>query len=184
MALEIFSTEIIDVLEGHRQNVNTSSIVRSSVGLVGSALAIGGLIAASFTAGVSLGLAVAGGVIGTLGSATVMGTKVTEFVLSRDAIPMLERYQMNLRERSRCMENSLSDLQKEMERFITEDTDIINTTAVQTATGALRMLGGLPIIIVRVIVRAVTLADAVLPPLSIILDLGILGHSIYNLKRG
>ncbi|XP_062585230.1 uncharacterized protein LOC134246897 [Saccostrea cucullata] len=184
MALEIFCTDIIDKLEGRRQNANISNIVGSSVGLVGSALAIAGLVTAPFTAGVSLGLAVAGGVIGTLGSATVIGTQITEFVLTRDAISMLERYQMNLRERSRCMEKSLSDLQKELERFLTEDTDNISATAVQTATGTLRMLGGLPIIIARVIVRAATLADAVLPPLSIILDLGILAYSIYNLIKG
>ncbi|XP_061169289.1 uncharacterized protein LOC133178587 [Saccostrea echinata] len=184
MALEIFCTDIIDKLEGRRQNANISNIFGSSVGLVGSALAIAGLITAPFTAGVSLGLAVAGGVIGTLGSATVIGTQITEFVLTRDAISMLERYQMNLRERSRCMEKSISDLQKEMERFIMEDTNNINATAVQTATGALRMLGGLPIIIARVVVRAVTLADAILPPLSIILDLGILAYSIYNLATG
>ncbi|XP_062585211.1 uncharacterized protein LOC134246881 [Saccostrea cucullata] len=165
MALEIFCTEIIDVLEGRRQNVNISNIVGSSVGLVGSALAIGGLIAAPFTAGVSLGLIVAGGVIGTLGSFTVMGSKVTEFILSKDAISMLERYQMNLRERSRCMENSLSDLQQEMTR-----TFLIH--------------GGLPVIIGHVILRAVTIANSVLPPLSVILDVGVLAYTISNMKEG
>ncbi|XP_062609270.1 uncharacterized protein LOC134271019 [Saccostrea cucullata] len=184
VALEIFCNNIIDTLEGRRQNANISSIVGSSVGIAGSSLAIAGLVTAPFTAGVSLGLAVAAGVIGTLGSLTVIGTKITEFVLSRKAISRLECYQMNLRENSRCMEKSFRELQDELDKFTTEDADSVAPTVVQAATGALRMLGGFPIIIARVILRAVTIADAILPPLSIMVDVGVLAYSIHNLRKG
>lgn len=110
MALEILCTDIIDELEGRRRNVNISNIVGSSIGMFGSALALAGVIASPFTAGVSLGLTVTGAVIGSLSSATVVGANITETVLNKDANVKFERYFMNLSENCRIMERSLVDL--------------------------------------------------------------------------
>jgi apolipoprotein L len=184
MALEILCGQIIDELEGRRRNVNISNIVGSSVGLVGSALVVAGVATAPFTFGVSLGLAVAGGVVGGLGGLTVVGTNVTEFVMNKDKLSMLERYQMNLSERSRCLDKSLSDLEKEMEIYATQDRVDNSATALQSGTGTLCMLSFLPSVIVRVIARSITVIDVIAPPLSILLDLGVLAFNIYNLVKG
>jgi apolipoprotein L len=184
MALEILCGQIIDELEGRRRNVNISNIVGSSVGLVGSALAIAGVATAPFTFGVSLGLAVAGGVVGGLGGLTVVGTNVTEFVLNKDKLSMLERYQMNLSERSRCLDKSLSDLKKEMEKYATQDRADNSATALQTGTETLRMLSFLPSIVVRVITEAITAVDVIIPSLSILMDLGVLAFNLINLIKG
>ncbi|XP_062569720.1 uncharacterized protein LOC134231770 [Saccostrea cucullata] len=87
MALELLCIEIIDGLECRRKIVNIASIVGSSVGLVGAALAVGGLIAAPFTAGVSLGLTIAGGVVGGVGGFTSAGSKISEFILNKATYP-------------------------------------------------------------------------------------------------
>lgn len=185
MALEILCTDIIDELEGRRRNVNISNIVGSSIGMFGSALALAGGIAAPFTAGVSLGLTVTGAVIGSLSSATVVGANITETVLNKDANEKFERYFMNLSENCRIMERSLVDLEYEMEKIKLEDTDEIDTATLQTAAaGALSIIGGVPIVIARIILRGASLVDTLFPPLSAILDFGVLGYNIFNLVKG
>lgn len=184
MALEILCTDIIDELEGRRRNVNISNIVGSSIGVFGSALALAGGIAAPFTAGVSLGLTVTGAVIGSLSSVTVVGANITETVLNKDANEKFERYFMNISEHSRIMVRTFEDLEKEIEKIELTDTDEIDTAKLQTAAGALHMIGGVPVVIARIILRAASLVDTILPPLSAIIDFGVLGYNIFNLVKG
>jgi hypothetical protein len=184
MALEILCGQIIDELEGRRRNVNISNIVGSSVGILGSALVIAGVATAPFTVGMSFGLVVAGGVVGGLGGATVVGTNVTEFVLNKDKVSMLERYQMNLSERSRCLDKSLSDLEMEMVNYATHDRVDNSATAVEMGTRTLRVLSFLPSVIARFIARTIIVLDVTTPALSMLLNLGVLGFNIYNLVKG
>lgn len=183
MAYELLCKEIIDELENRRKNVNIASIVGSSVGLAGTALAVGGLVAAPFTAGVSLGLTIAGGVVGTAGGATSIGSKISELVLNKSAVIQMERYQMNLLERSRCLEKSVQALQNEL-HFLSSDENIHVFENSALATSALRAFTTIPVIVLRVIARVVSIADMLLVPLAAVLDAGILAYSIYNLAKG
>lgn len=162
MALEILCTDIIDELEGRRRNVNISNIVGSSIGMFGSALAVAGVIVAPFTAGVSLGLS----------SVTVVGANITETVLNKDANEKFERYFMNISEHSRIMVRTFEDLEKEMEKIELTDTDEIDTAKLQTAAGALHMIGG------------VSFVTTLLFPLSAIISFSTLGYNIFNLVKG
>lgn len=189
MALEILCSEIIDELEGRRRNINISTIVGSSVGIAGSALVIAGVIAAPFTAGVSLGLTVGGAVIGSLSGATVVGATVTEVVLNREANAKFERYCMNFREQSRVLEDSLKKIENliqviQKRTMHTDDANGVDKTALKVAAGTLSMLRGIPIAVARVVLRAVSFADIVLPPLTAVLDVGFLVYSVYNLVKG
>lgn len=189
MALEILCIEIIDELEGRRRNVNISTIVGSSVGIAGSALAIAGVIAAPFTAGVSLGLTVGGAVIGSLSGVTVVGATVTEVVLNREPNAKFERYYMNFREQSRVLEDSLKNLQKliqviQKRTMHTDDANGVDAAALQVAAGTLSLIRGIPIAVARVVLRAASFADIVLPPLTVVLDAGFLVYSVYNLVKG
>ncbi|XP_062569697.1 apolipoprotein L3-like [Saccostrea cucullata] len=186
MALEILCTEIIDGLECRRKNVNIASIVGSSVGLVGAALAVGGLVAAPFTAGVSLGLTIAVGVVGGMGGVTSAGSKISEFILNKATVSQMERYQMNLRERSRCLEKSIKAAEKELKDLLeAEDyVECMDNNALEIATSALRSLTVVPVILLRIIARVISFPDMILVPLSALLDAGILVFSIYNLVKG
>uniref|UniRef100_A0A8W8JJA3 Apolipoprotein L3 n=1 Tax=Magallana gigas TaxID=29159 RepID=A0A8W8JJA3_MAGGI len=189
MALEILCSEIIDELEGRRRNVNISTIVGSSVGIAGSALAIAGVIAAPFTAGVSLGLTVGGAVIGTLSGVTVVGSTVSEVVLNKDANAKFKRYYMNFCEQTRVLEDSLKKLQKIIQviqerTLYTNGPNGIDATALQVAAGTLSMIRGIPIVVARIILSSASLADIVLPPLTAVLDVGFLVYSVHNLVKG
>lgn len=130
----------------------------------------------------SLGLTVTGTVIGSLSGASVVGAKITETVLNKDANEKFERYYMNLQEHTRVLIRSLKDLEAEMENIKKQNT--VDVGAIPTAARALCAIGGVPFIVVRIVVRAASFADVVLPPLSAVLDLGVLGYSIYNLVKG
>ncbi|XP_062574698.1 uncharacterized protein LOC134236538 [Saccostrea cucullata] len=186
MALELLCTEIIDGLECRRKNVNIASIVGSSVGLVGAALAVGGLIAAPFTAGVSLGLTIAGGVVGGVGGFTSAGSKISEFILNKETVSQMERYQMNLRERSRNLEKSIKAVEKEFKELLTakDYVECMDNNSLELATSALRSLTVVPVVLLRIIARAITLGDMIIVPLSALLDAGILVFSIHNLVKG
>lgn len=75
---------IIEKLHETTKNVAITQTVSSSVGIVGGAIAIGGLILAPFTFGASLvPTAIAGGVVSGLGAATAIGAAVSEIVIDK-----------------------------------------------------------------------------------------------------
>ena len=68
--------DIQDQIDLHHDNVNKATVVGSSVGLLGGGLMIGGIIAAPFTFGASLGLTITGAIVGAAGGMTTAGAKV------------------------------------------------------------------------------------------------------------
>lgn len=76
---------IIKKLHETTKNVAITQTVSSSVGIVGGAIAIGGLIMAPFTLGASLiPTAIAGGVVSGVSAATAIGAAVTEVIIDKD----------------------------------------------------------------------------------------------------
>lgn len=76
---------IIDKLHETTKNVAITQTVSSSVGIVGGAIAIGGLIMAPFTMGASLiPTAIAGGVVSGVSAVTAIGASVTEIFVDKD----------------------------------------------------------------------------------------------------
>lgn len=73
--------KIIELLHKTTKDVTISNEVGSSVGAVGGIISIGGLIAAPFTAGVSLIPAIVGGVTAGLGAATSIGSSIAGLVI-------------------------------------------------------------------------------------------------------
>ncbi|XP_062604439.1 uncharacterized protein LOC134266226 [Saccostrea cucullata] len=191
---EKFCADSINLLEGRRKKSNIASITGSSVGLMGGALAVAGILAAPFTAGASFGLVVAGGVVSGLGSFTSVISKLTELGLNRKESNLSERLQMNMREHSRRLENETQKLEEIMARL----DEIINSRrgitdnlskadSVRLSAVYLRSVSGLaslPIAVLRALSRAVVAAEAVFIPVSVLLDGVILVLAARNLHKG
>ena len=70
---------IQEEIDRHHSNVNKATIAGSVAGIVGGGLFIGGLIAAPFTFGASLGLTIVGTGIGAAGGMTTAGAKYYDY---------------------------------------------------------------------------------------------------------
>ncbi|XP_022106403.1 uncharacterized protein LOC110987717 [Acanthaster planci] len=75
--------DLVAYLTEHHTNAQVAKIVGSTVGLIGSALTIGGFIAAFFTFGASLAVSAVGAGIGAAGGLTTVGGVATEAITSR-----------------------------------------------------------------------------------------------------
>ena len=191
ITLEAFCDGIVVELERIRQNVNIASIVGSSVGFIGASLALAGVITAPFTFGASLGLTIAGGVIGGMGGITSVGSKFTEVAMNRKPIEQLQRRQQVLKERSDQLRLSLEQLKECVEGLFTDvdppTLDDLHTIEAQAMPGLLRMIKAftiLPVMVIRSASRVAIICAAVIGPLSAALDVGIVAFSAYNLATG
>ncbi|XP_062576060.1 uncharacterized protein LOC134237935 [Saccostrea cucullata] len=174
---EKFCADSINLLEGRRKKSNIASITGSSVGLIGGALAVAGILAAPFTAGASFGLVVAGGVVSGLGSVTSVISKLTELGLNGKESNFSERLQMNMREHSRRLENEtqkLEEIMMKLDEIVKPRRDVEDELSradpVRSSAVYLRSVSGLaslPVAILRALSRAVVAAEAVFIPVSV-----------------
>ncbi|XP_071080914.1 apolipoprotein L3-like [Haliotis cracherodii] len=82
------ATELRDFaenLKSKQRKVDIAKLTTSNVDLVGGVLAMAGLALASVTAGVSLGLTIAGGVVGVGSAVSGMSTMIVEYHLTKNA---------------------------------------------------------------------------------------------------
>ena len=75
--------EIADNLDWHFRNISKAKVAGGTGAVAGGILAITGFVLSFFTFGASLGLVIAGGVIGGTGGAVVSGSQITDAVLSK-----------------------------------------------------------------------------------------------------
>jgi len=75
--------ELATKLHEHHRNVNISTITGASMGTLGGALSIAGLIAAPFTFGAGLIVSLVGAGIGGAGGLVMSGSKVVEIILEK-----------------------------------------------------------------------------------------------------
>ena len=75
---------IQEKIDLHHDNVNKATVAGSTAGILGGGLMIGGIIAAPFTFGASLGLTVTGAIIGAAGGMTTAGAKTYDYKQSSE----------------------------------------------------------------------------------------------------
>lgn len=75
--------DIADNLDWHFRNISKAKVGGATGAVAGGILAITGFVLSFFTFGASLGLVIAGGVIGGTGGAVVSGSQITDAVLSK-----------------------------------------------------------------------------------------------------
>ena len=83
--------DMADYLEKTHADVLIADRVGTGVGIGSGLLVIGGLIAAPFTAGISLGLTVAGTTTGILSGMTSAGANITGYFLSKKELTSLKK---------------------------------------------------------------------------------------------
>jgi len=77
-------------LKLHHRNVAISKIVGSSVGIASGISFIAGIALAPFTAGISLGLTIGGGIAGFAGGATFVGADIVENQLTKTELDNIQ----------------------------------------------------------------------------------------------
>ena len=76
----------IEKLNFHHRNVNVSRIGGSTISIVGSAMAIGGVIMAPATAGLSLGLSFGGTALAVAGGVTTAGASIADVLIQKSNV--------------------------------------------------------------------------------------------------
>lgn len=194
-AMQKLCEVIINELEGNRKNVNIATIVGSATGMVGAVLAIAGLISGPVTFGASLGLTIAGGVVGGIGGATSMGAKITEAVLVKKTLSQMNYTRTMLQKRSDALKEIVSDLHEKIKDLDDSVKDLIKPGAdevfdkslLQSLAGVARTAKEfyiIPLAMLRFSIRGATIASAILGPLTVVLDIGFMAYSIWNLTKG
>ena len=109
--------ELATKLHQHHRNVNILTITGASMGTVGGALSIAGLIAAPFTLGAGLIVSLVGAGIGGAGGLVMSGSKVVEIILEKLGLKdvqaaIKEDYEActKLQQQLDCLEDFISKL--------------------------------------------------------------------------
>ncbi|XP_062619667.1 uncharacterized protein LOC134281200 [Saccostrea cucullata] len=184
--------QVIAEMELRRRNVNVATVSGSSAGIVGAVLTAVGIGIAPLTAGASLALSVTGGVLAVTGGTVAAGAKITETVLNTKTIEILKRYQDEYQELFETVQinlrlltdeiNRLGDIASEMKT--NQEIESFDFAALQTLPGILRMVKGLtmiPLALLRISARGITILGVVIGPLSALIDVGLLAFSIRNM---
>ncbi|XP_056014534.1 uncharacterized protein LOC125674135 isoform X1 [Ostrea edulis] len=186
---------VICEIEGRRKNVNIATISGSSAGLVGAWLAGIGIALAPATGGFTTLLTVGGGALAVSGGAVAAGAKITESVLNKGTVDTLNRYQSCYQERFERLQSSMEQLTKEVKRLeeetaefkINQNIQASDFTGIQCFPGILRTVKGLamiPIGVLKVSARGITILGVIIGPLTALFDAGLLAFAVRNMSKG
>ena len=180
-------------LNTRRKKVNTTVIASSSVGIASGGMVIAGLILAPFSFGASLGLSIAGGVIG-VGTGVAAGTaRTVEAVKQNSKLKdiKLEQDEIQLKEKR------IADAVQNVEIYFSTEVGNSNTSetegpgrsrrgflAVGSALRASHSVAGIALAAVRLGATAATVTSSVLGPFSLILDITFLAEAAHNKRKG
>ncbi|XP_062619636.1 uncharacterized protein LOC134281184 [Saccostrea cucullata] len=186
--------KIVQELELRRRNVNIATISGSSTGILGAVLTAVGIGIAPITAGASVALAVAGGVLAATGGTVTLGAKFTETILNKNTLEVLKRYQNNFQELSKTVESKLEEFSNQIKRLDDiandmkrrQELEAFDFSAVQSLPGIFRMAKGLtmiPLAMLRISARGITILGVVIGPLTSLIDFGFMAFSIRNMIK-
>lgn len=186
---------IVLEIEGRRRNVNIATMTGTSAGIVGAVLTGVGIFLAPVTAGISTLLSVGGAAMAVAGGTVATGAKLTESVLNNRTIDTLKRYQNCYKERfdtfkvvMREMNDQMKEL-SELSREIQANQNIESSdfAGIQSIPGIVRAVKGLimiPISLLKVSARGITILGAIIGPLSALFDAALFIFSAINMAEG
>lgn len=187
--------KVIEEMELRRRNVNIATITGSGAGILGAVLTAVGIGIAPLTAGASLALAIGGGALAATGGSVAAGAKITETVMNTKTVEILKRYQDGYQERFEDVQCNLRLLAHEINRLgdiasnmkTNQEIEALDFATLQSLPGILRMAKGItmiPLAVLRISARGITILGAVIGPLSALVDVGFMAFSIRNMVKG
>lgn len=186
---------IIQEIENRRRNVNIATITGTGTGIFGTVLTGIGYLLAPATGGISTLLTVGGALLAVSGGTVATGAKITESVLNNETIDTLKRYQNCYKERFDQLKLELAELKKKLDTLSdiseklksNQNIESSDFADVQSIPGIVRTVKGLimiPIGVLKVSARGITILGAVIGPLSALIDAGLLIFSAVNMVEG
>ncbi|PVD20139.1 hypothetical protein C0Q70_20633 [Pomacea canaliculata] len=195
LALKKEIQAIRDDLNRHHRNVNVSRVTGSTVAIATGVPAAACAIAAPFTLGVTLILAIVLGIIAAVGGGVSVGAAVAEIFIRRHNVKEVQARWETFREKFLARHEELGDIVQNLNAqtsgtSITTDDQSIKT-AVHGAGEAVRTAGGISSAVVRGVLRTTSSGIRVTAPLlsvvsaiAIPLDIYDLVTSALRLRRG
>jgi hypothetical protein len=187
--------DVIRELELRRRNINIATVAGSGAGILGAVLTAVGIGIAPLTAGASLVLSIGGGALAATGGTVAAGAKITETVMNKKTVEILKRYQDVYQERFEDVQCNLRLLAKEISKLgdiarnmkTNQEIEAFEFASLQSLPGILRMAKGLtmiPLAVLRISARGVTILGVIIGPLSALIDAGFIAFSIRNMVKG
>jgi formiminotetrahydrofolate cyclodeaminase len=187
--------DVIRELELRRRNINIATVTGSGAGILGTALTAVGIAFAPITAGASLSLSIGGGALAATGGTVAAGAKLTETIMNKKTVESLKRYQDVYQERFEDVQCNLRILAEEISRLgditsnmkTNQEIQAFEFASLQSLPGILRMAKGLtmiPLAVLRISTRGITILGAIIGPLSALIDAGLMAFSIRNMVKG
>ena len=109
--------DLADRLEKIHGDVLIADRVGTGVGMGGGILTIGGLIAAPFTAGISLGLSVVGTGASFLGGLTSLGSNITDVIWNKISLSKIREELQQHQISSNCLSDLIPDISNSLARL-------------------------------------------------------------------
>lgn len=178
---ELALISIIEEIEERRKGVNIATITGSSISMIGAVLTAIGILGAPATEGVSLSLTIAGGIIAGAGAITPVGAKITEMLLGGNGKETLKRCEMKMDVLSNLLQHNLENLQQKLDA---SQTVVESFHRVIPFFRGLWGIGSVPLIVLRVLSKAVVEAEVVFLPLAVLMDIVQSASAAKNLYDG
>ena len=122
--------ELAENIDWHHRNINIAQLPTSAAGITGGALSIAGLALIPVTFGASLGLTIAGGVVGGAAALTGVGTAVADISIttnqSNKAKECIKQHQSTTEEMKTIVESLLENSNKLNTLATSEVMKVIN----------------------------------------------------------
>ncbi|KAH3813165.1 uncharacterized protein LOC127836478 [Dreissena polymorpha] len=175
-------------LQERKGKVNNAVIGTSVSGIVGGVLGVVGLALIPVTFGVSLGLTIAGGVIGASSGIVQGGFRVHEAVMQNQSTAVIKENMEKIRS---DFEQALTDFPKEFNLDAIgnkgPDSPGLNIRGSMSVGSILRSVHsaiGIGLAAARVGTSVATAAAAILAPVSLVVDGGFMAEAIYSKTTG
>jgi hypothetical protein len=110
MIIQELKQFVIELNEHHRK-VNIAKITGTSFAIVGTALGTIGFVSAFFTAGLTLPLTIAGGVIGGIGGATTAGASIAEWRITKQKAKEIQEHLEKSPELFKNVQNHIKEIE-------------------------------------------------------------------------
>ncbi|XP_041047549.1 apolipoprotein L3-like [Carcharodon carcharias] len=179
---------IADGIDSFHKDATIANVTGSSVGIVGGALSIAGLIAAPFSAGASLILTGVGCGVGVVSGATNVAASVSDTVKQKNNLETVKSIMEEYQKENKIMSDSLNNVRQAIESWIKGgEKDIPQNIFVGTSAAVMKSLSTVSLVssvVTKSSLRALKAASGVLAGLLVVWDFYSMVSDAKDLYKG